>query len=451
MVKAVQVELEELIEQRNWGRLRERLGDWEVPEIAEVLHTLDKRQRVLLFRSLPRGLSAEVFSYFEPEDQDILMRELTDAETRHILANLDPDDRTALLEELPAEVTTRLYGLLDTEDLKEARWLLGYPEESVGRLMTPDYVAVSPRWSIQRALEHIRAQGKDSETINRIFITDPSGKLLDDVMLRRLILANPDQGVSQVMDHSFVSLSAFDDREKAVEVMRRYDIVAVPVVDSEGVLIGIVTFDDVWDVAEEEVTEDIHKAAAMEPLEMSYHRASVWDLYTRRIGWLVILVVLSVVSSVVISAFEDKLAAVITLAAFIPILLGAAGNTGSQSATLTIRALVTGDLLPSQWAGSVVKELGVGILLGVSLGVLGGCLGFVMAGARNVGLKIGLVVGTSMSAVILFANIVGVVLPFILNKARLDPAVASSPLITTIADALGLLVYFSIASAVLQL
>lgn len=443
-------DIQKLIEQRSWGKLRERLAVWEIPEIAHILQELDKADRVLLFRTLPRHLSADVFSYFEPEEQDGLLRELTDQETRHILENMGPDDRTALLEELPARITTKLLSLLGPEDLKEARQLLGYPEESVGRLMTPDYVDIRPDWTIAKALDHVRAIGKDSETINRIFITDDSGKLLDDIMLRHLILANPGGRVDSLMNHQFIALSAFDDRERAVELLQEYDLTALPVVDSDGFLIGIVTFDDVWDVAEEEVTEDIQKQASVSPLKMSYHRASVWNLYTKRIGWLAALVLLSLISSSVIAAFEEKLASAIMLAAFIPLLLGSAGNTGSQSATLAIRALVTGDIDLSDWREALLKEIGVGLLLGMTLGSLGWILGSVFGVRGGTGIQIGTVVGVSMLTVTIITNLVGLILPFILEKVKLDPAVASSPLITTIADATGLLVYFSVASWVLQ-
>ncbi len=448
-MEVLRSEVQKLIEQRSWSALRERIAVWEVPEIAHLLQELEKADRVLLFRTLPRHLSADVFSYFEPEEQNGLLHELTDQETRHILENMDPDDRTSLLEEFPAGITTKLLSLLGPQDLREARQLLGYPEESVGRLMTPDYVDIRRHWTIGKALEHIRKMGKDSETVNRIFITDETGRLLDDIMLRHLILADPYRKVESIMNHKFIGLSAFDDRERAVELLQEYDLTALPVVDSDGFLIGIVTFDDVWDVAEEEVTEDIQKQASVSPLKMSYHRASVWNLYTKRIGWLVTLVVMSLISSSVITAFEEKLASVIMLAAFIPLLLGSAGNTGSQSATLAIRALVTGDIDLSDWGAALFKELGVGVLLGLSLGSLGFILGTIFGGLGTQGVRIGLVVGITMLTVTIITNLVGLILPFILEKLKLDPAVASSPLITTIADATGLLVYFSVATWVL--
>lgn len=433
-------EIKELIEARNWKGLRACLSDWDAPEIAELLLDEDKPDRVFIFRALPRPLSAEVFSYLEPEHQDEFLRDLTDQETRHLLAILPPDDRTALLEELPGQVTRRLMNLLDPVDLKEARQLLGYPEESVGRLMTPDYVSIRPDWNISRVLEHARKMGKDSETINMIYVTKDKGQLLDEIKLRRLILADPEETVESLMNYSVASLSAFDDREEAVRVMQQYDLVALPVVDSDGVLIGIVTVDDVLDVAEEEATEDMQKGASVAPLRMSYHRANIWTLYIKRVGWLVALVFVNLISSGIIASYEKVISSAIALSMFIPLLIGSGGNTGSQSATLMIRALVTDDVRLDQWASTLFKELLVGTLLGVSLGLLSWALG-----VYRVGYQIGLIVGLTMLAIIVVSNIVGMLLPFILGKFKMDPAIASSPLIATLSDATGLFIYFNIA------
>ena len=446
MPKTVTKELVELISKKKWAALKERLVDVPAPVIQEILFIAEKHDRALIFRSLSRHMSAEVFADIEPEQQDSLLHDLTDIETRQLLSTLPPDDRTALLEELPAPMTRRLFGLLSAEDLQEARQLLGYPEESVGRLMTPDYVEVYPDWTVAKALDHIRSKGKDSETINMVYVVDKTGKLLDDIRLRRIILSNTDTKIEELMDKSFASLSAFEDREKAVIMMRDYDLLALPVIDSDGELIGIVTFDDVMDVAEEEATEDIQKSASVAPLKMSYHRAGVFNLYNKRAGWLVILVLLNLVSAGVIAAFEEQLAQTIVLLFFIPILIGTGGNAGAQAATLVIRALVTGDIKMEQWVQTIGKELLVGLLLGVTLGLLGGCLGL-LRGDFN--WNISFVVGLSMLSIVVVGNLVGMILPFILAKVKIDPAVASGPLITTIADATGLLIYFSIASVII--
>lgn len=433
-----------LIEQRAWTGLRQALAEMPAPDITDLLPGLEKSERVLLFRLLPRKVLSEVFSHLESAGKDALLKELTDEETRRLLTDLPPDDRTGLFEEFPGEVTQRLLNLLAPEDLKEARQLLGYPEESVGRLMTPDYVAVRPDWTVARALEHIRTRGRDSETINVIYVTDEAWKLLDALELRRFILARPDDTVRQSMDESFVSLSASEDREKAVELIQRYDLDALPVVDSEGVLLGIVTVDDVLDVAQEEATEDILKGAAVAPLRASYSESGVWPLYSKRIGWLGALVLVSLVSSGVIALYEETLASTVALAFFIPLLIGTGGNAGAQSATLMVRALATGDIEPGDWARAFAKELVVGAMLGLTMGLGGWALGLFRGGA-----EVGLVVGLAMVLIVIVANILGAALPFVLTKLRLDPAVASSPLIASVADATGLIIYFSLAARII--
>jgi magnesium transporter len=410
------------------------------PEIADLLLELEKADRILVFRLLPRELSSEAFSYLDGDHQDALAGELTSEEMRRLLADMKPDDRTQFLAELPGQVTQRLLNYLSPADLIEARHLLGYPEESVGRLMTPDYVAVRPEWTVAQAIEHIRHKGKDSETINVVYVTDSSWKLLDALELRRFILAKPTDRVEQLMNHFYVTISAMEDREEAVRMMHRHALSVLPVVDSAGVLLGIVTVDDVLDVAEEEITEDFHKAAAVRPLKSGYREAGVWPLYRKRIGWLVILILINLVSSTVISIYEDVLASAMVLTFFIPLLIASGGNVGSQSATLMIRALATGDVKLTQWFRVLSKELLVGLAIGATMGLAGGLLGLFQGGYQ-----IGVVVGLAMVAVVLVSNIMGVALPFVLLRVGLDPAVASSPLITSIADATGLAIYFAIA------
>lgn len=439
--------IRELIDQHRWQELRrEAWAEWLVPDIVDALLGLNKNNRVLAFRIIPREMSAEVFAYLEKEDRNALLKDLTDEETRHLLADLRPDDRTTLFEELPGQVTQRLLNLLSPEDLREARFLLGYPEYSVGRLMTPDYIAVRPEWTVAQALEHCRVKGTKSETLHTIYVADASWKLLDALELPQFILAKPDDRVEDIMNYSFVSLSAFDDREEAVRIMQRYDLFSLPVVDSSGVLVGLVTFDDVFDVAQEEATEDIYKGAAVTPLTTSYREASVWELYTKRAGWLVILVFVSLLSSGVMAFFEGTLQQVIVLTIFIPLLLGSGGNAGAQSATLMVRALATGDLEINQWLPTIMKELLVGVSLGVTLGAVSTLFGLMRGGW-----EIGLIVGLTMVGIILVASLIGAALPFILTRLKLDPAVASNPLISSVTDVMGLLIYFLIAGIVLGL
>jgi magnesium transporter len=436
--------LNEQIQRADWAGVRRELSVWPPPDIAEMLLELSSPERILVFRALPRSTSAEVFAWLDGRDRDDLLQELSHEETRHLLANLQPDDRTMLLEELPGQVTQRLLNLLSPEDLQEARQLLGYPEDSVGRLMTPNYVAIRPNWTVEHALAHIRAKGRDSETINVVYIVDDTWKLIDALDLRRLILANPNETVQQIMDYTVTSIPAFDDREEAVRMMQRYSLSVLPVVDSDGILLGIVTVDDVLDVAQEEATEDFHKVGGVSPLHTSYRQASIYELFSKRIGWLLVLVLVNLASSGIIASFEGTLQATLTLAFFIPLLIDSGGNVGSQAATLMIRALATGDIDLEQWGKTLLRELGVGLLLGIVMGGAGWLLGIWRGGY-----EIGLIVGLSMLCLIVVANLVGFALPYLLTLFRLDPAVASSPLITTVSDALGLFIYFSIAKAFL--
>lgn len=444
MNKVMHPQIKEMIENRRWNELRSFAREIPAPDLADILLSLDQADRILFFSSLPRDISAEVFASLEAQDRDDLLRGLTDEETRLLLADLPPDDRTELFEDLPGQVTQRLLNLLNPADLKEARLLLGFPEESVGRLMTPDYVAVRASWSIAQALEHIRRMGKGSETISTIYVIDEGWRLLDALEIEVFILSDLDDKVEKIMDETFVALSPLDDREQAVRMMERYDIPVLPVVDSQGILLGIVTVDDVLDVAREEATEDFHKVGGVTPLRISYREASVWELYLKRIGWLLILVLVNLVSSTIIAAYEEVLAATIALAFFIPLLIDTGGNTGAQAASLIVRALATEDVELNRWFETIMKEIGEGLLLGLTMGIAAVTLGYFIADV-----SVALVVGVTMLALVLVSNIVGIALPFVLTRFGLDPAVASSPLITTIVDAVGLLIYFSVATLVL--
>ena len=435
-------EIEDIIKQRRWKDLRIGLEGWEPAEIAELLLEIEKEYKVLLFRALPREVSTQVFSHIDSDEHDQLLEELTDGETRRLLADMPPDDRTALLEELPAKVTKSLLNMLSAEDLKEARYLLGYPEESIGRLMTPDFVAVQQDFTISETLEHIRKFGKDSETIYRVYVTDDNGRLIDDILLKNIILSSEDRKISDLMDDSFLSLSAFDDREEAVRMFEKYDVLALPVVDSNGYIVGIVTFDDIYDVSEEEATEDFQRTSGINPLDQSYLSASIFKLYFKRIPWLMAMVFANFITASVISHYDYVTVALVSLVAFIPLLTGTGGNSGTQSATLIIRGIATDDIRYNDWLKVFRKELIVGLLLGLSLAVVAFLRGFLEA---DDGMQIAWIISVSLIVLILWANIVGSLLPILLHKLNLDPAVISGPLITTLVDVSGLLIYFNLA------
>jgi magnesium transporter len=443
-IDAVKTEIKDLIDSRRWAALREVLADWQPIDIADLILTLEKSDRVLLFRALQRDQASLVFAELEPVDRDNLLKDLTDEETRRLLADMEPDDRTAVLEQIPGQLTQRLLNLLGPADLAEARLLLGFPEDSAGRLMTPDYVAVRRSWTIDRAITHIRKWGRDKETVSIIYVTDDQWHLLDALELQRFVLAEPDQRVEEIMDNTFIAISAYDDREDAVRLIDRYDLPALPVIDVDGVLVGVVTVDDVLDVARQEATEDFHKVGGVAPLENSYQETSIFSLYRKRIGWLLILVFVNLASSGIIAVYEETLSATIALAFFIPLLIDTGGNAGAQAATLMIRELATGDIDARDWFRIVIKELGDGFLLGMTMAVAAYGLGYWRGGPL-----VGLVIAITMLALLFVANIVGILLPFVLMRFKLDPAVASSPLITTVVDSMGLLIYFSVATALL--
>jgi magnesium transporter len=434
-------EIEDLLQSKEWGTLREALNLWPAPELSDLLLSLPKSDRVLFYRSLPRGQAAQVFTHLETSDQDELLRDLSDEETRHLLENLSPDDRTHLLEELPGQVTQRMLNLLSPDDLREARWLLGYPENSVGRLMTPDYLAVRQDWTIEQALRHIRRAGKRSETVNRIYVVDPDWRLVDDIELRRFILAEPDVRVADIMDNSYASVSAFAVAEEAVRVIRRYDQVALPVLDSGGVLVGIVTVDDLLDVAHEEATEDFHRVGSVGPIFTGMLETPLRVLFQRRIGWLLALVFVNIFSGAGIAFFEETIAATVALVVFLPLLIGSAGNAGSQSATLMVRAIATGDVSTSDWLSLLTREVGVSIALGATM-----ALAVSFPATYHGGREVAVVVAATMVFVVFLGSLIGMSLPFLLNRFNLDPATASAPLVTSIADITGVVVYFSFAT-----
>lgn len=444
--EALAPDIQALIANKSWSAVRDAVANWPAPEIADLLLALPKTERAVVFRVLPRAISSEVFSYLTTEQQNQLLKELTDEETRQLLAGLSPDDRTALLEELPGRVSQKLLNLLSPEDLAEARKMLGYPEDSVGRLMTPDYVAVRRQWTISQALAHIRARGRGSETINVVYVVDEGWRLVDALELRRFIFAEPDETVEAIMDGRFVSVRASDDREEAVRVMQRYDLDALPVVDSDGVLVGIVTTDDVLDVAQEEATEDFHRAAAVAPLKANYKELSIFMIYRKRIGWLLALVFMNIFSGAAIAAFEETIAAVVALVFFLPLLIDSSGNAGSQSATLMVRALATGDVKLSDWGKLLGRELFVGSMLGATM-----ALAVLPIGALRGGPEVAAVVALTMLLIVIVGSLIGLSLPFLLSKFKLDPAAASAPLITSLADISGVLIYFSLATWLLNL
>ncbi|MDR3012427.1 MAG: magnesium transporter [Chitinispirillales bacterium] len=439
-----------LVEKRRWIELRQALSTWPPPEVADFINMLLGAHRILVVRFLPRYFAAEVFSELSPTIQDELLTDLTNFEIRNLLADLEPDDRAALMDEMPAAMTRKLLNLLSLQDLKQTQELLGYPENSVGRIMTPNIVYIKESWTVREAIEHIREFGHDSETINMVYITDSNGTLIDEMPLSSLVLASLDDKVNSLMDYNVIALAATDSQESAVEKIKKYNYFALPVVDSAGVLLGIVTVDDLMDIADTHATEDFHRIGAVSveaegsPIE-NLKEASVILLYRRRITWLVLLIFAGILSGTGIAFFEDLIQHQIVLIFFLTLLIDCGGSSGTQSTTLMVRALATGDVKIRDWGKMITKEILVS-------GALGGVMAVAVAplGIFRGGFMLAIVVMLSMFLIVMVGSLIGVCLPFILSKMKRDPAMASAPLVASVADIVGVLIYFSIATLLLR-
>jgi len=441
------------LEARDFASLRRTIAQQYPTDLADVIEELEEEQRAILFRLLPKDRAAETFEHLMPETQEGLLKALGHRRVATILNDMSPDDRTALLEELPAAVTRQLLALLSPDERKIAVQLLGYPEDSIGRLMTPDVLAVGPDWTVRQTLDHIRRHGEDSETINVISVVDDQGQLIDDLRIRRLLLADPEARISDLTDGQFVALKATDDQEEAVRVFTEYDRVAFPVIDSTGNLLGIVTVDDVLDVAEEEATEDIQKIGGMEALEQPYMQASFATLFRKRAFWLILLFLGQLLTLNAINHFSDQIAHAIFLIVFVPLVISSGGNSGSQAATLVVRAMALDEVNLRDWWRVLRREILFGLTLGLILAAIGA--GRVWLGSsmgENFGESWGVVaiiVGSSLIGVVIWGVLIGSMLPFILRGLGADPATSSTPFVATIVDVTGLIFYLAVATFIL--
>lgn len=452
--RLIQPEVVELIEKREFLLLRELLIEWETEDAAELISNLPESEQAIVFRLLPRDLAAETFEYLDPEAQKNLIRALVKEEVAELLNEMSPDDRTALLEDLPGTVVKELIALLSPEERQIARELLGYPPGSIGRLMTPDYISVRPEWTISQVLSHIRRVGRGSETLDVISVVDQKGKLLDDLHIHDILLAEPEQTVADLMDDHVVALFVNDSQEETVGVFRKYDRFVLPVTDADGVLLGIVTADDVLDVAEEEATEDIQKFGGMEALEEPYLRIPLLDMVKKRAGWLVVLFLGEMLTASALGFFEAELQKAVVLALFLPLIISSGGNTGSQAATLIIRAMALGEVTLVDWWRVMRREIVSGLLLGCILGSFGFLRITIWSLFSDVygphWLLVAFTVGFSLIGVVLWGTLSGSMLPFALRMMGFDPATSSAPFVATLVDVTGIIIYFSVSYLVLS-
>ncbi len=451
--RAILPEIEELIQKRDFATLKDLFESWHPSEAADVVEDLHENQRSIVFRLLSKKRAADVFEYLSHKGQLSLLHGLGHDDTASILNEMAPDDRTKFLEELPGPIVRQLIELLSPTERTVARNLLGYPENSVGRLMTPEYIAVFKEWTIKQALDYIREHGKTVNDLEYLYVIDGSGKLLDDIRTREFLISPVDDAVAQLMDDAFVRLTPSDNREHAVQLFRQYDRSALPVVDEDGFLLGIVTIDDALDVVEELDTKDIHKFGGVEALDYPYIKTPILAMAKKRAGWLVILFLGEMLTATAMGYFEGEIARAVVLALFVPLIISSGGNSGSQAATLIIRAMALQEITLKDWWRVMRRELLSGLVLGSVLG----SIGFLRIATWTIfttiygphWLLVAITVALSLVGVVIWGTLSGSMLPFVLRRFGFDPASSSAPFVATLVDVTGLVIYFSFAGIVL--
>lgn len=444
----------EMLHARQFAELRKSLTALPAHSVSEIFTDMSPQDVAVLFRILPREFAADIFEYLTLEQQEEILRALGNEGVAAVLNEMAPDDRTALLEELPGAVTQKLITLLSPDERKIATTLLGYPEGSVGRRMTPDYIAVRENMTVSEVFDHIRKVGHDKETMNVIYVVDDQGRLIDDIRLRELVLSDPSRHLSELMDRRYDVLSVEQDQEEAVKEFKRLDRVALPVVDSTGLLVGMVTVDDILDVAEEEVTEDMQRMGAVQALEAPYMNVGFFEMVRKRAVWLAILFVGEMLTATAMGYFEHEIARAVVLALFIPLIISSGGNSGSQASTLIIRALAIEEVHLRDWWRVMYREIGAGLALGTVLGSIA-ILRIVLWPWRDETygehyMLLALTVSLSLIGVVLYGTLTGSMLPLLLKRMGLDPAVMSAPFVATLVDVTGIVIYFSIAAVILH-
>ncbi|MET4140191.1 magnesium transporter [Pedobacter sp. UYP1] len=448
MEEKVVEEVVELIEREGDEQLREYL---DALNISDVEHLIDElpQYAVKFIDTLSIKRAVNVFRILDFPTQEKIIKKLPGEKLAQLINLLPPDDRTSLFSELKGDAVKKLIILLPAKDRVEALSLLGYKEDSVGRLMTPDYIAVKTDWTVKRVLEHIRKYGKDSETIDVIYVIDENGILLDDIRIREILLANPEVPVGELTDNRSIALNANDPQEEAINVFRMNNRVALPVTDDNHVLLGIVTVDDILWIANEEYTEDMHKIGGTQALDEPYLDMPIFGLFKRRIGWLVVLFLGEMLTATAMAHFEADIAKAVVLAMFVPLIISSGGNSGSQASTLIIQAMALGEITIGDWWRVMRREIISGLMLGLVLGSIGFLRIFVWTLFSNLygphWALIGVTVGVALVGVVLWGSLAGSMLPLLLKKLGADPATSSAPFVATLVDVTGLIIYFSVA------
>jgi magnesium transporter len=443
----IQIDIHKLIERGDFRTLKLLLEDQDPNVIYEMIEELETSEKAVVFRLLNKELAAEVFSKLEPDEQYELVKLLSDDEIKSIFKNMDPSDRAELLDELPADVVTKLLSFLPKSEREQTLEVLNYPENSAGRLMSPYFIYVTKSMTVQQALDKVRKFGKDAETIYTIFVVEEDRTLIGTVKLEDLLFAEPDTLIEEIYTPDPIYVKTNTDQEEVAELMKKYDLNAIPVVDNDMRLVGIITIYDIVDVIDEEATEDIHKMAGMSFTTTSYFHTSPLILIKNRLPWLVGLLLLQSINALIVHKYEEVLAAIPIIAAFMTTMVDAGGNTGGQSSTLIIRSMALGHIELKDWWKVLLRESFVGLVLGSILGAILFVRGFMISHNIMVNFSAAL----SLLIIIVFANVIGSMLPFIGKLMRIDPALMASPLITTIADLAGIWIYFVVVAHMVQI
>ena len=448
------VDLASLIRSGDFATLRRELQQRSPQELAASMCSLRADDQVLAFRILDRRAASAVFEYLPAECQQSLVKAMGQEDVASILTHMAPDDRTLFLSELPANATKHLLALLTDQERREAITLLGYEPGTVGRLMTPHYIAAQEDWTVQQVLDHVRAHGRDSETLNVIYVVDAAGVLIDDIRIREFLVVPLDRRVRDLMDRRFVALKATDTQASAVEVFRREDRTALPVTDTSGVLIGIVTVDDALDVAEAVATREFQQFGGSEALDGPYLQISLVEMVKKRAGWLVVLFLGEMLTATAMGFFEKEIAKAVVLALFVPLIISSGGNSGSQASTLVIRALALGELKLSDLWRVIRREVFAGLALGGILGAIGFLRISIWSAFSTIygphWMLVAVTVSLSLVGIVLWGTLVGSILPFILRRLGFDPATSSAPFVATLVDVTGLIIYFTVGLVVLR-
>ena len=448
------VRIKALLEARAWYDLRRELADQHPADLAELIGFFADEEEAVLFRLLGRR-KGEVFAYLSADQQRRILRNTEPEQLARMIGQMTPDDRTRILGELPPPVAHALLGRLPPSEMKNSLVLLGYPENTAGRYMTPDYVALRPEMTAAEALAHIRRVGRRKETLNIVYIVDKDGRLVEDVRLGSLVLAGPEIKVTDIVDPGVVSLPDTTPREEVLRTFEKYDRVALPVIDHDQHLLGIITVDDVLDVAEEEATRDIHMMGGVEALDAPYAQVAFWSMVRKRAGWLSALFLGEMLTATAMGHYEHEIARAVILALFVPLIISSGGNSGSQAASLIIRALALKELTLQDWWRVCRRELLSGLTLGSALGAIGFArivlwqgLGLTDYGPHYV--SIAITVWLSLIGVVCFGTLTGSMLPFLLRRLGFDPATSSAPFVATLVDVTGLVIYFQVAAFILR-